>query len=90
MKLFQSCLNLVQELLGDVIGIQVCSLLFIINVFVKTIDYCSTWANSTLNYFVFRNIATLNNQNFFLKENKKPTKSVWEHNICQSGILKIS
>jgi hypothetical protein len=35
MKLFQSCLNLVRELLVDVIVIQVCSLLFIINVFVK-------------------------------------------------------
>jgi hypothetical protein len=51
MKLFQSCLNLVRELLVDVIVIQVCSLLFIINVFVKTIDYCSTWASSTLNIY---------------------------------------
>jgi len=50
MKHFESCLNLVRELL-DVIVIQVCSLLFIINVFVKTIDYCSTWASSTLNIY---------------------------------------
>jgi len=53
MKLFQSCLNLVRELLVDVIVIQVCSLLFIINVFVKTIDYCSTWASSALNIYIF-------------------------------------
>ncbi len=65
MKLFQSCLNLVRELLVDVIVIQVCSLLFIINVFVKTIDYCSTWASSTLNIYIFWNVAILNNQKFF-------------------------